>query len=228
MTYTIIARVGTSNPKALMATTITAYAMSSIMTGMVFGILGAFRLGSLVNFFPRHILIGCIGGVGFFLFVTGVEVSARIEGNLEYNLATAEKLFRGDTIALWTVPLVLAIVLLTARRFWASPYLVPGFFVSTAAIFYIVVAAVADLNIPLMRQYGWVFNAVESGVPFYNFYSYYGNSWSIVMASIILIVSRFSRGGLESVGCHHPGHACFDLFRYPSRSNQYPCTCNCS
>jgi MFS superfamily sulfate permease-like transporter len=29
------------------------------------------RLGSLVGFFPRHILVGCIGGVGVFLIITG-------------------------------------------------------------------------------------------------------------------------------------------------------------
>lgn len=64
-------RMGTSDPEALRATVITSYAMSSIITGLVFFGLGAARLGSLVNFFPHSILTGCIGGVGIFLFVTG-------------------------------------------------------------------------------------------------------------------------------------------------------------
>jgi SulP family sulfate permease len=34
-------------------------------------LLGALRLGSLIGFFPRHILVGCIGGVGLFLMITG-------------------------------------------------------------------------------------------------------------------------------------------------------------
>lgn len=169
-----MARIGHKDPKVIMATVITSYAMSSVITGLVFLILGLFKLGSLVNFFPRHILIGCIGGVGFFLFVTGIEVSARLDGNLEYDMATLHKLFQADTVALWIVPLVLSVVLLGAKRLTQSPYLVPAFFVTIAAVFYIVVAAVPALAIEKVRNAGWIFSAVESGVPFYHFYSYYG------------------------------------------------------
>jgi len=169
-----MARIGHKDPKVIMATVITSYAMSSVITGLVFLILGLFKLGSLVNFFPRHILIGCIGGVGFFLFVTGIEVSARLDGNLEYDMVTLHKLFQADTIALWIVPLVLSIVLLGSKRFTQSPYLVPAFFVIIAAIFYIIVVAVPALSIEKVRNAGWIFSAVESGVPFYHFYSYYG------------------------------------------------------
>lgn len=174
MAYSVLAQVGTDRPEVVMSTTITAFAMSSVITGIVFGLLGAFKLGSLVNFFPRHILIGCIGGVGFFLFVTGLEVSARLEGNLEYNLETLKKLFEGDTIGLWITPLALSIVLLFVKRFTTSPYLVPGFFISIAGLFYIIVSASPDLDVPKMRDRGWVFPAVETGVPFYHFYDYYG------------------------------------------------------
>lgn len=171
-----MARVSSNDPKVIMATVITSYAMSSVITGLVFLALGVFKLGSLVNFFPRHILIGCIGGVGFFLFVTGIEVSARLDGNLEYDLATLKQLFRGDTVPLWIVPLVLSVILLVSKRFTASPYLVPAFFVTIAAIFYIVIAAHPALTIAKVRNAGWIFEAVESGVPFYHFYSYYGGS----------------------------------------------------
>lgn len=34
-----------------------SFAFSSILTGLVFFALGAFRLGSLIGYFPRHILI---------------------------------------------------------------------------------------------------------------------------------------------------------------------------
>mgnify|MGYP001578745824 FL=1 len=57
--------------KSVVATTMVAFALSSILTGLTFFALGALKLGSLSEFFPRHILVGCIGGVGAFLFVTG-------------------------------------------------------------------------------------------------------------------------------------------------------------
>lgn len=179
-----MAKTGTADPKVVLATVITSYAMSSILTGLVFFLLGIFKLGSLVSFFPRHILIGCIGGVGFFLFVTGIEVSARLDGNLEYNLDTLQKLFASDTVVLWTIPLVLSVVLLALQRFISSPYLVPTFFILIASIFYIVVTAVPQYNLSDLRQHGWVFPQVQAGVPFYNFYTYYGMQYTSRSAAL--------------------------------------------
>ena len=58
MAFTILNRVGEGNPKAVIATTVLSYAISSILTGTVFFLMGAFRIGSLMSFFPRNILIG--------------------------------------------------------------------------------------------------------------------------------------------------------------------------
>jgi SulP family sulfate permease len=173
MTYMIMARMGTSNPDALRATVITSYAMSSILTGLVFLGLGAAKLGTLVNFFPHSILTGCIGGVGIFLFVTGIEVSARLDGNLEFTSAVLHKLFQADTIVLWLPPLFLAILLLTVKHYYDRPWLVPAYYIAITAIFYIVVAAIPDLGMETLRRKGWVFDAPQAGLPFYNFYSHY-------------------------------------------------------
>ncbi|KAL9049802.1 MAG: hypothetical protein Q9162_007010 [Coniocarpon cinnabarinum] len=187
MAYSIITLIGRDKPEVVLSTTITAFAASSILTGLVFLILGTFKLGSLVNFFPRHILIGCIGGVGFFLFVTGIEVSARLDGNLEYDLRTVKALMRKDTILLWVTPLVLSTALLILKALIRSPFLVPAFFISVASIFYIVVTVTSSLTVPILRQEGWIFAEVEAGVPFYNFYSYYNFSavdWEAFVTTI--------------------------------------------
>jgi len=42
----------------VISTTMVAFAFSSILTGFVFFVLGAFRLGALIGYFPRHILVG--------------------------------------------------------------------------------------------------------------------------------------------------------------------------
>ncbi|KAK6005354.1 hypothetical protein QM012_008133 [Aureobasidium pullulans] len=173
MTYMIMARMGTGNPDALRATVITSYAMSSILTGLVFLGLGAAKLGTLVNFFPHSILTGCIGGVGIFLFVTGIEVSARLDGNLEFTSAVLHKLFQADTIVLWLPPLFLAILLLTVKHYYDRPWLVPAYYIAITVIFYIVVAAVPNLGMETLRHKGWVFDAPQAGLPFYNFYSHY-------------------------------------------------------
>ncbi|MCJ1314196.1 hypothetical protein MMC25_007876 [Agyrium rufum] len=173
MAFTILARVGDDKPEAVLATTILSYSISSVLTGVVFYVMGRCNLGSLIGFFPRHILIGCIGGVGFFLVVTGIEVSARLDGNLEYDLATLKKLTDRDTAALWTVPLLLAIVLLTIKRWIKHPLTDATYFISIIAVFYIVIAAIPRLSVEQLRERGWVFEAQGSDVPFYHFYTLY-------------------------------------------------------
>lgn len=169
-----MARVGEDKPRAVIATTVLSYSISSILTGLVFFIMGRCRLGSLIGFFPRHILIGCIGGVGWFLVATGLEVSARLSGNLEYDLATLRKLGQPDTAALWLIPLILAIILLIMKHWVKHPLTDATFFLSIIVIFYFFVAAIPDLSLPDLRAKGWVFEAPEAGVPFYHFYSLYG------------------------------------------------------
>ena len=176
MALTVLAKVGEKSPEAVIATTITAYAISSILTGAVFLLMGYCKVGSLIGFFPRHILIGCIGGVGWFLVATGVEVSARLDGNLEYNLTTLQKLFQPDTVALWTIPLGLAIALRIIKRWVKLTILDSIFYISIVALFHCLVVAIPNLTLPQLRSKGWVFEAPQAGVPFYHFYTLYSKT----------------------------------------------------
>ncbi|KAJ3274174.1 hypothetical protein HDV01_003457 [Terramyces sp. JEL0728] len=66
---------------SILATIMVSYASSTIVTGLVFILLGVFKLGTVIHFFPRHILVGCIGGIGLFLILTGIEVTAHVPPN---------------------------------------------------------------------------------------------------------------------------------------------------
>lgn len=173
MAYSIMERMEGASAESVIATTIVSYCLSSVITGMIFLALGTFKLGNLVSFFPQHILIGCIGGVGFFLVLTGIEVSARLEGNLNYDLDTLHKLFSSDTVYLWILPLALSLIIMGLERRYKSPFLLPGFFIIVFAVFYIVVKAILRLDLDLLRSLGWIFEAPEAGVPFYRFYTYF-------------------------------------------------------
>ncbi|CAI7644737.1 unnamed protein product [Penicillium manginii] len=172
MAFTILARIGNDNPQSVLATTILAFSVSSVLTGLVFFLMGVCGLGSLIGFFPRHILIGCIGGVGYFLLATGVEVSARLSGSLDYNLITLQKLFQLDTFPLWIIPLSLAIALLILKRFIRSTFLVGTYFMAVAGLFYVVILC-AGIPMDTLHQKGWVFDAPSSNNPWYHFYTLY-------------------------------------------------------
>lgn len=47
------------------------FGLSSVIVGMTFYLLGKFSLGRVVYFFPSHVLVGCIGGIGAFIMTTG-------------------------------------------------------------------------------------------------------------------------------------------------------------
>ncbi|KAF1817285.1 hypothetical protein P152DRAFT_14463, partial [Eremomyces bilateralis CBS 781.70] len=193
MTYLILAHMGPDAERsAVVATVITSYALSSIVTGLIFFSLGALRLGSLVSFFPRSILTGCIGGVGIFLFITGIEVSARLDGNLSYNLETAQELFSAKTAPLWIVPLALAVLLRVLKKVRDHEALLPGFFIAIVVIFYIVVVATPSLNLDKVRNAGWVFEQPGSNVPFWRFYTYYKFNQVDVAALTRTIPSMFA------------------------------------
>lgn len=163
--------VGADNPDAVIATTIVAFASSSMITGAVFYLMGFFKFGYMVGFIPRHILIGCIGGVGWFLVATGLEVSARLDGSLEYNLDTLHKLTQPDTVPLWVFPLVLAILLFYGQAKVSSKYFLPLYILAIPLIFYIFVFSLDTLHVDQLRDNGWIFEGPPAGEPWWYFYT---------------------------------------------------------
>ncbi|ODN79912.1 hypothetical protein L202_03801 [Cryptococcus amylolentus CBS 6039] len=158
--------------KAIVATTMVAFAFSSILTGLVFFCLGAFKLGGLIGYFPRHILVGCIGGVGVFLIETGLQVSRGLkEEGFEYNLATLKLFFQsGHAIAIWTIPLFLAILLRIITHYFHHQLIFPAYFFIIPIIFYIVVA-IGGWEIQHLRQTGWVFDVGSNTQAWWKFYT---------------------------------------------------------
>jgi hypothetical protein len=54
------------------------FGLSSVIVGLVFYCLGKCQLGRVVYFFPNHVLVGCIGGIGVFIIITSVEVTNEV------------------------------------------------------------------------------------------------------------------------------------------------------
>ncbi|OBA24391.1 hypothetical protein METBIDRAFT_35571 [Metschnikowia bicuspidata var. bicuspidata NRRL YB-4993] len=171
MALSIAANMADKLDEAILATVIVTYAFSAVVTGVIFFLLGKLKLGSLVGFFPRHILVGCIGGVGYFLVVTGIEVSSRLEGGLFYDMPTFHFLFDNYlTLMQWTVPLLLTVVLILLHQKIHHSLLVPMFFIGVFIAFHAIVASVGAWDLDMARKYGWVFPAVETKEPWYSHY----------------------------------------------------------
>ncbi|EAU83619.2 vacuole protein [Coprinopsis cinerea okayama7 len=170
----IAAQIGEDRPKEIIATTLVAYAFSSVLTGVTFFLLGALRLGVLVGFFPRHILVGCIGGVGVFLILTGFAVALRVpDDELTFSLETLRFMFL-DThnLVLWLLPLGMAVLLRVVTQRWHHQLIFPIYFMAIPVLFYVVVL-VARMDLSQLRTEGWLFDIADSAhEPWYQFYSY--------------------------------------------------------
>jgi len=142
--------------------------------GLVFFALGAFKLGALVGYFPRHILVGCIGGVGIFLIETGLEVARGLkEEGFAYNLDTLKLFFDSPhNILLWTIPLGLAITLRIITHFFHHQLIFPAYFFIIPIVFYIVVLA-GHFDLEDLRRTGWIFDVGKNTQAWWKFYTYF-------------------------------------------------------
>ncbi|CAK5278217.1 unnamed protein product [Mycena citricolor] len=196
---TIAGEIGLENPEEIIATTLVAYALSSVLTGLSFFLLGYLKLGVLIGFFPRHILVGCIGGVGAFLLETGLTVSLRIpEDEFTLTWETFKLVFLDrHGLALWTIPLALAILLrfVTEGLKWRHQLVFPLYFIAIPMLFYVIVAA-AQLNLGELRESGWIFDMAENAKEehWYKFYDYldfskvqFGPLWATMPTQFALL-----------------------------------------
>lgn len=192
MATSIMTKLGEENQDAVLATTMVTFAFSTIITGITFGCLGKFKLGKLVGFFPRHILVGCVGGVGYFLIVTAIEVCSGIEGGIHYDLETLRYLFEPLVFLQWLIPLIITLILIFMERVVRSPLLVPGYIIFVFVTFHLLIMIVPSWTLDLARQYGWVFPAQSSDSPWWSFYHLYKwnkVSWWLVFSELPTILA---------------------------------------
>ncbi|CEQ42126.1 SPOSA6832_03922 [Sporobolomyces salmonicolor] len=170
-----------SDDHSLVSTTMVAFALSSILTGLAFGALGFMKLGRLSEFFPRHILVGTIGGVGAFLFVTGLQVSARMEEDAGISLELIQHFF--DTEIL---PLILAVVLRLITARWKHPLIFPAYFLAIPLAFYALTSAVG-LSVEELREMGYVFEVSGVNSKWYEYWTLYDfkkTDWGALLETV--------------------------------------------
>ncbi|TIB63823.1 hypothetical protein E3P78_01586 [Wallemia ichthyophaga] len=179
----------TSNKHEIISTTMVTFALSSLLVGLTFFLLGKMRLGAFIGFFPRHILVGSIGGVGVFLLETGLEITAGLNNEgFTYSWSTISFLFTNLRVfSQWFPALCLAVVLRILTYFFSNPLITPVFLIFVPIIFYIVVLS-AHIPLDKLRQLNWIFDVGDgANAPFYRFYSYFdfkAVSWKGILETL--------------------------------------------
>lgn len=127
---------------------------ASILTGLLFFLVGRLRLGNLIRYIPYPVVSGFLGGAGLLLLISGLALVAGVD---EASLARPSSLLA--IAAEW--PRLLPALLLTAALIHgmsrvSHPLFMPGLLALAAVLFF---AGLAALGLPVeqARSAGWLF-----------------------------------------------------------------------
>ncbi|CAI5736034.1 unnamed protein product [Hyaloperonospora brassicae] len=174
----IIQELGATSPSVL-PTILVTYALSSVVCGLLFFVLGYWKLGNIVYLFPKHIIVGAVGGIGAFVLQSGIENATGRA--FDWSWSGVKGLFDYRVVWLWVSSAVLALLLFFLARRIKSPLFPPLFFVSIPPLFYV---GLLLLGIPIdtARERGWFFDRAPH-VPFFSLWQQYDFSlvaWHVI------------------------------------------------
>lgn len=134
ITATIVARMtGVSTPAEMFATVLAGLVMTAIIAGLGFWLLGTAKLGNLVSYIPYPVTAGFLAGVGLYLIVGAVQITA----GMPVTWANAGNLIAPATAAHWLPAALFGGLLFLLTRRLRHPFVLPGFLVAVIVGFQI-------------------------------------------------------------------------------------------
>lgn len=115
-------------------TVVTAIALTTLLTGILFIVLGRFGLSNFVRFVPYPVVGGFLAGTGWLLAKGALGVMS----GMPVSAADLPKLFQPDVLMLWVPGAVLAVLLLVLLRRYGNPLLILGLLLGGTALFYVI------------------------------------------------------------------------------------------
>ena len=94
----------------------------TVLCGIAFLVLGAFRTGNLLRFVPVPVVGGFIAGIGWLLLKSGIYLSS----DESLYLTPIGDLLHGDLLKLWVPAFAFGVILLVATRLVKSPFVIPA------------------------------------------------------------------------------------------------------
>lgn len=151
------AMAGTATQEHIFATIVAAVVLSSLLTGLLFIVLGTLRLGSLVRYLPYPVVGGFLAGTGTLI----VQGALRSMTGLTFSWATIPLLFQMNMVALWLPGLLLGLVLTVVLRRYNNFLLLPTILGIAIALFYLFVW-IGGIPLAEARAHGLLMAALPS------------------------------------------------------------------
>lgn len=116
-----------------LATFLVASAVSALLAGLLFLVLGTFKLGKLVRFIPYPVVGGFLGGTGWLM----VQGSFDVMAGYSLTLANVPALFQPRQLILWLPGLLFVLVLFFGLQRIHHFLAMPGILLASIALFYL-------------------------------------------------------------------------------------------
>jgi SulP family sulfate permease len=141
-----------ANQDVLFANIFTAIALSTLLTGIAFLLLGYFKLGNLVRFIPYPVMGGFLAATGWLLFKGGLQVSTGVGFQV---LQMASFFKQADPGHLIFALVFGAGLLMLTRRFPGNGLITPATIVGSILLF-LLVANLLGYDIDYLGDNGWL------------------------------------------------------------------------
>jgi SulP family sulfate permease len=126
-----------SSPEEGYFTVVAAISTTTLATGLMYLLVGRFKLSSLARFVPYPVVGGFLAGSGWIL----VEGSIGVMSGLPHWLSEVPQLVQPAVLLRWVPGALFAIALVVAERRSSHPLLMPGFLAGAFALFYLAMLA---------------------------------------------------------------------------------------
>ena len=168
-------------------TVVAATLVVTVLCGVVFLVIGRFRLGGLIRFVPYPVVGGFLAGTGWLLFKGGINVAT---GTL-LHLRTVPAMIREYQLVHWLPALAFGVILLISVRVVKRPLVIPAVIAIGLVVFVAGMVATGS-SIEEVREGGWLlFGPSETAQPWqpWTFEALGGADWPSVLESWVGIVT---------------------------------------
>jgi SulP family sulfate permease len=174
-----VAAIGSFETPDVFLTVIAATLVVTILCGVVFLVLGTFRLGNLVRFVPYPVVGGFLAGTGWLLLKGGIYVASGVE----VHLRTIGLMGSSATLKHWLPAFVFGVILLLAVRLVKKPFVIP-IVLAGGLVMFAIGMFVTGSSLEAARQGRWLLGPFESARLWepWTLRALTGADWSAVLA----------------------------------------------
>lgn len=158
MTAGVAATLKGQSPEAVYSTAVGAIMLGSLLTGIVFIVLGRFKLSGFARYVPYPVVGGFLAGTGYVIAKGGLSVLV----NVPPGPVNLPMFFAPSVLWSWLPALLFGVALLLVLRRFNHFLITPGALILAAAGFYVYLF-VAGISVEQAGANGWLLGPFPEG-----------------------------------------------------------------